>query len=341
MAYRLGIDESVEFAVRRIAHEQIRGALRDLGGDSSDRSTGVHDARKRCKKLRSLLRLVDSAMGDAFAVEDAEIRNAARRLSAMRDAHVMLSTIKTLQQERRNDAGAAAILDQLGVRPTQDQSKGGAAQVDESNDAVDRFIADIQLVQARVDQWRLQASEMDWIAPGLVRTYRRARRSMKIAMALPSPMNLHEWRKHAKHHQYHVRLLVNLWPRIMQARYDETKALTDAMGEDHDLALLREALCATATASTQIGDESAVLAVIDRRRAELQAYAFPLGRRLFSEKPRWHGRRMSRLWKLWREKLRPEDLNRMAEPDSQSTPEVHTIATDDAAFSDRLASDVA
>jgi CHAD domain-containing protein len=322
MAYRLGIDESVELAVRRIAHEQIRGALRDAGEDSGGRNAkGVHEARKRCKKLRSLLRLVEPAMGDAFAIEDKAIRDAARRLSPIRDAHVMLGAIESLRHEVRSDAGAEATLARRGDALRADESAMSEAG------AIDQFLSDMRSLDERVDQWSIQAVEFDAIAPGLKRTYRRARRSLRRALALPSPENLHEWRKHAKHHQYHVRLLLNLWPRVMQARYDETKVLTDALGEDHDLALLRRAMTNDATASSHARDEgeSAALLAVDRRRADRQADAFELGRRLFSEKPRAFERRVGALWALWRSLHRP-GLNESNVADDP-VPEVHTRTT--------------
>ena len=48
----------------------------------------VHDVRKRCKKVRGLLRLVRPGLGPDYRRANADVRDAARELSSLRDAHV-------------------------------------------------------------------------------------------------------------------------------------------------------------------------------------------------------------------------------------------------------------
>ncbi|MEZ4569166.1 MAG: hypothetical protein R2849_02320 [Thermomicrobiales bacterium] len=58
MAYRLEPDEALDVGVRRIATEQVEKALAELDDSDLDRHATVHQVRKRCKKIRGLLRLV-------------------------------------------------------------------------------------------------------------------------------------------------------------------------------------------------------------------------------------------------------------------------------------------
>lgn len=51
-------DGSVEAAVRRIAVRQIDRALEQIEAPDLEQAARVHEARKRCKKLRGLIRLV-------------------------------------------------------------------------------------------------------------------------------------------------------------------------------------------------------------------------------------------------------------------------------------------
>lgn len=58
MSYHLEIGESIEKGIKRIAHEQLDSAIDELTDDKLDPHDVVHQVRKRCKKLRGLLRLV-------------------------------------------------------------------------------------------------------------------------------------------------------------------------------------------------------------------------------------------------------------------------------------------
>lgn len=66
--------------------------------------------------------------------------------------------------------------------------------------------------------WRLEECGFPAIEPGLVRTYRRARKALRTAYATPTPEHFHEWRKRVNYHWYHLRLLCELWPASMELR---------------------------------------------------------------------------------------------------------------------------
>jgi hypothetical protein len=94
MGYRFRRDDaSVEAGVRRIADEQLGKAVAALGGEALHE--GVHDARKRVKKLRGLLRLVRPGF-KGYAEENRTLRDAARTLSGLRDHAAMIETLDRL-----------------------------------------------------------------------------------------------------------------------------------------------------------------------------------------------------------------------------------------------------
>src|SRR4051794_8517044 len=108
MSYRLR-KKSLAREVRRVARQQLEGALKDLLAPSQQgRSTSVHEARKHIKKVRALIRLLRPAMGDAFYKrENAALRKAARKMSPIRDAQVRVQTIEKLMA--RSPAHRAAF----------------------------------------------------------------------------------------------------------------------------------------------------------------------------------------------------------------------------------------
>ena len=87
--------KSVEGTFRAIALSQLDEALADLRNGGSHGRSVLHEARRRCKKLRGLLRLVRPAFAD-FARENAAVRDAAALLSHLRDAEVLQHTVLDL-----------------------------------------------------------------------------------------------------------------------------------------------------------------------------------------------------------------------------------------------------
>lgn len=86
MSHRIEPREPVEDAVRRIAVEQIEKARDDL--DDDDLRRAVHEVRKRCKKLRALLRLVRPAMEETYQRGHGSRRRSSRALpDASRATH--------------------------------------------------------------------------------------------------------------------------------------------------------------------------------------------------------------------------------------------------------------
>ena len=76
---------------------------------------------------------------------------------------------------------------------------------------------------------------------------------------------------------------------------DEFHHLADYLGDEHDLAVLRDRVVAPATGMSETGC-SALKTLIDRRRQELQDKALTLGERLYSDKSKAFVHRMQKVW---------------------------------------------
>jgi CHAD domain-containing protein len=97
MAYAFDVDETVPEAVQRITDERVERAvlaLEQAGGDGVD--AGVHDCRKRAKKLRGVIRLARRALGKAYGPANESFRDAGRELSGLRDAQAAIATFDAL-----------------------------------------------------------------------------------------------------------------------------------------------------------------------------------------------------------------------------------------------------
>lgn len=305
MAFRIRGKESVEESVRRIACEQIDKAIGEIGDDLLDRHEAVHQVRKRCKKVRALIRLVRPQLGDTYDLENDWYRDSAGLLSYVRDAQSIIETHDKLV-DRFDDQ-----IDREAFSSIRRQLTARRRRVAEDEVGLDKrleeFLARMHEARRRVAAWRLPDDGFAAVQGGLAKTYGRGRRAMKAAYGNPTGESFHEWRKRAKYHWYHMRLLRPVWKGPLKARRDETHLLADYLGDDHDLSILLETLLA---APSEFGGEStteAAVGLIRQRQVELRTLARPLGQRLFAEKSRRFVRRMNRYWQAWQAAVKPTE----------------------------------
>lgn len=281
-AYRIDLEEPLPEEIARVARGRIEHALDELLGETgSSPGDAVHEARKDMKKLRALLRLVRDELGEeVFKHENACFRDAARELAGVRDADVMLETLAALKLR----GGAPELRSALEAHRGRDRAGDRSA-------AALRVVAVLEDALGRVRDWPLERDSLGAVAGGLERSYRRGRRELRAARSAPSVEGLHEWRKRVKELWYHHTLLRQAWPPVMEAVGDDAHELADALGDDHDLAVLAD------WARERGFDTPELLDALERRREELQACAFELGERLYAERPKAYRRRLKRLWR--------------------------------------------
>jgi CHAD domain-containing protein len=287
MSYRLNFDEDLSHSTRRTAHEQLDQAAERLGnGASEDPVAAVHDARKNLKKARSLLRLVQSDLDrQTYRRENRAMRDAGREVSDVRDADVMVETLDKLR-ERFVGFVAGVVFDELIHRFKDDAKK----KRDGHNGlALDDVVNSLRAIAGRVDDWALDGTDWRTAERGVAKAYKRGRKAFKRALAKPTTKNLHELRKRVKDIWYHDRLLRAAWPVLLAAAAKEAHALSDRLGDDHDLALLDERLRGLDAPPAAIDE---VLGLVMQRRDELLDEIKSLGHRIYAETPKAFRRRL-------------------------------------------------
>src|SRR5690606_16072424 len=105
---RFNLHQSVKAEERITLSKQVDRALADL--DNRDNlHEGVHQARKRWKKIRALLRLLQKPLGNTYRRENKTFRNLGRSLSGLRDAEALVETVDLLSQSPRCKAESRTL----------------------------------------------------------------------------------------------------------------------------------------------------------------------------------------------------------------------------------------
>ena len=318
MSYRLQHDEPMAKALRRLVGKQVESILEDLHVAASDTGAGraasaspasasapidrqslgegVHEARKRAKKVRAVLRLFRSALPE-YGSANAAFRDAARLLSSLREADALLETHARIAPCAPDSGPMHEV---LGIAGDALQRRRARAYDDvDVSELLRRAAAAFTAAGARVEDSELDAAGWDAVQGGLRRTYERARRRLDDAYAQDTPEAFHQWRKSVKYHRYHMRLLQEAWPPVLKAHEQALDALGDLLGHEHDLAVYRAAIAAELQAGATPEQMAALHRMLDERSRTLRACAHSLGKRSFAEKPKAFVRRMRRYFSAW------------------------------------------
>lgn len=299
MAYRLRKkDPSVEAAVRRIAGELVTdaiGHIEQAGADPARIAAATHAARKTCKKMRALVRLVRSAFPD-YALENAAFRQIAQGLSSARDAKVLLDSFDLLTGSEGSHASASPL---AGLRATLEADGAVRSGCGDEADALYHARAHFLAAGSRIGDWTLHADGWDALGEGVALVLGRARKAWQGAHASSDPAAWHELRKPLKYHWYHTRLLVQIWHGPMQARAASLSQVADLIGLDHDMSVLEARLRDLRGHGADPAAVDIMFGLARRKRAQLERLAHPEIARLLVRGPAGLARDWGALWAIW------------------------------------------
>ena len=286
MAFEIRLQHDVSPEICRVAREEVDRAIAAVEGARGGTLKGVHDARKRFKAIRALLRLVAPRLGPAFRRENRWYRDAARQLAGVREAQASLETL-----DRLGSPGDAYLRRELEARY---EARRGLRSRDADVLAV--LAKDLAKARKRVATWSLAGGGFKLVEPGLRATYRSGRKGFRRALRGTTATELHEWRKDVKYHRHHLELLVHLWPDVLKAAAATARRLGDLLGDHHDLHELRALLSRSPALARSTRARESVLAAAEHQSRELEAHAGTVGGLVYAEKP---GRFIARMGAYW------------------------------------------
>jgi len=288
MTFELSPSESIEEGIRRAVSGEIETALEqcrlDPKAKDGARAVAVHEVRKCLKRIRAALRLVRDELGEpVYRKENARFRDAARPLTEVRDAQVLVGTLDSLALTPPSEPIRDALLGRERAVVRRVLLEGHA--FDGVRDALERALA-------RVPTWKIEHDGWEALEGGVRRVYRAGRAALALAEASPTVENLHELRKQAKY-MWHLLQLVQSG-RPDDGLVEHAHELSRTLGDDHDLAVLRQAVQADPETYGSGRERERLFSVIDHRREELGARSLLGGRKFYAARPRDFAHRVQR-----------------------------------------------
>jgi CHAD domain-containing protein len=284
MEYQLDDSESIDKAFHRMGADVIS---RIRAGVTAADTEGIHEARKGCKWLRALLRLVRSGLdADATKTELRRIRRLARMLANVRDATIRLIAFRSLGVEGFDD-----LEQRLGAEAGEEhRHQLGAEGQHKAHRAID-------ILEQGWNELRLKNGSWRHIGRGFERSYRRARKAFRCTDKAPTNERIHEWRKRVKDLMYHVRLLGPIKPGKLGKLEKHLNDLGDWLGYDHDLIVLADFLQNDRHLSTC--DRETLETQVKGHRKEHLTAARHVAEIVFEDTTKVFTQKLERWWEQW------------------------------------------
>ena len=223
MSYRLQKEEPLASGLKRVAEEEMNGAIRDLESNS------IYEVRKHLKKVRALLNLLDPHLGPLAHEENRRLRDLARRFSPLRDLDVSLEVLDSFSSQYKRKT----TLDP--------QRKALSAKQTAQRAALDFAAAEslhlLLATRKRIEDWPLQNLTDNFVHARIDRTHRNSRRAFLQARQSRTVEDFHELRKSVKR-ELNQRRLIN----APEAHLRDLKQLSQFLGDHHNLAVLLDNL---------------------------------------------------------------------------------------------------
>jgi len=285
---------SIHDSVKKISLGFVKDAISECKSKELTHEKKIHILRKRCKRIRGLLRIVRPHIGEAYGSENEFYRDLARKLSVTRDQHAAIETLNKLANIQRNISNTdlfKKIIQQIEIKLNKLNSSA----------LIDEFEIEISEGSPRINSWDININGFRAIEDGFKKTYKQGKKAMINAFNNPTAENYHEWRKRVKYHYFHLDLLAPIWIPIMRNFSKEADHLSEMLGYDHDLCVLKKLLNDNNQFKIEELTRKKLFEAINKEQSKLREKIKFLGQKVYTEKPKHLIERLESYWYNWKE----------------------------------------
>ncbi len=299
MSYKLKDKESVSTGIKRIASEQTKKAITELTcSDKVGVDEAVHQARRRLKKTRAVLRLVRYSLPPStYKQNNQSFRDIGRNLSELRDSKVRIKTLDNLIAHA--DTVSPELFSNIRREFYVDYRQEYQRVLD--GDILSLVKNELKDAQDDINNWTIKPNSWSTVDRSLKQVYARGYKDLAKAVSKPTAENFHEWRKRVKYLRYQLQVINPIWKDLVQTLVEQTHVLSNYLGEDHDLAVLKKFVSSQPERFDRDRELDFLIPLIEHRQKELRTAAISLGKKIYTEKPKNFVRRLGNYWQVWRE----------------------------------------
>ncbi len=278
--------EEVEFSIQQLEKQrQIE--------------TGIHQARKSMKRIRALLRMVRNPLGEKkFTKANFAYRDAARSVSGLRDLTAMEEVLEKLRSRYNRQILHAGI--DSAIAGLDDWILMAKHEIRDQEDIPQETIKLLNKSLKKRKTWKKGVGEFRWIDSSIQRTYKHGWEAFRIGKKEPKALLLYDWGKEVKYLWHQLQLLRGCWPEMIDPWSEELHRLATLLGDEHDLIVLRNHIRQERLIPGRVRGKADLLTAIKTYRKELRQEYFPLGEKLYYQKPKNFTKSLAVYWEIWR-----------------------------------------
>lgn len=293
MAFFLEKNEPIAAGWRRVLDEQIDFCIQQLQISEVQLEIAIHETRKAIKRIRSLLRAARSGLGEkVYRRENAAFRDMARTLAPLRDATVLSEGWELLKSGTEiADRPFKSYLTRLLHR-----NREQALRSLEDPALIPDLLASFEKTRQRFAAVELKNFDVQELCSNILWIYRRGQKAYHCVLDKPCDKNFHEWRKQIKYHWHHVEICAQILAKESEFDCALLSKLSGLLGDNHDLAMLKEFLAAapekmpgmTDRSIKHLSPPSSYRREIRLRRIMFRSQAIAIGQEIYRKKyGRW------------------------------------------------------
>jgi CHAD domain-containing protein len=236
-------------------------------------------------------------------LENSFYRDSGRILSDLRDSTVLITTFEKLTKNSELEMSNFdfSVFKNFLI----EKHRSISASKNKKSQVINSLSTDLLLARSRVFDWPITGDNFKIIKPNFRTIYELGQDRMYGVLDEAIKGNVHEWRKRVKDLWYSMRILINLWPEIMNPLVLLLGKLSDLLGDTNDLFLLKERIITNQSKLKDDHHTKELINFIDKRIIDLLRDARTIGRKVYSEDSKYFVGRIQNYFEIWRSEYNP------------------------------------
>jgi CHAD domain-containing protein len=276
------LQSSLEDNVRSILLHYNNAAVEFLSKNLKN-PENIHQTRLCFKRIRSFLRLTQSAFPDStYSQLNIFYRDQARLLSLNRDITAIIDIGGDMMNRSRSDTVKFFLKRYI---QAQKKNRNEIIRNPEMPKTTKNIINSLKETSNKINTLYLSGEMHECLSFGTKKVYKKGFKLLETAKENPDDHIIHEWRKQVKYLWYHYVFLNSFWPGIMSAHARQTQQLSQWLGKHNDYVVLKNALMQSGHLKNNNSQFAAINRNMKRSKEKLAQSSILLGQKIFLLKP--------------------------------------------------------